>query len=342
MNTKRMTMRHNLFAAASVVTFSLALSACAATTPSANSGPDASGVSTVTLGSVGKPAMSWPLFVGQEKGIFAKHNIELENVQAQASAGVVQQLVAGSVDIATSGLADPMHAIDAGAKIKAIASIGAQAAFSIIARDGISSWDDLKGKKVIVGGPKDVTLYYFEAVAAENGLKGSDFSYVYAGATPNRFAALQSGSVDAAILSLPFNFKAVGEGGTNLGDVPDTIPGVPFQGISVNTDWADANEDVLLDFLRAYLESVTWINDESNRDEAIAILAKETGSDEKDASDTYDFYKKVDMFPADETLNEAGVDLLIKNLVENGTLTGPAKPAATYVDNSYLTKAIKG
>lgn len=299
-------------------------------------------MATVSLGSVGKPAMSWPLFVGQEKGIFAKHHIALENVQAQASAGVVQQLVAGSVDIATSGLADPMHAIDAGAKIKAIASIGAQAAFSIIAKKGISSWADLKGKKVIVGGPKDVTLYYFEAVAAEHGLKGSDFSYVYAGATPNRFAALQSGSVDAAILSLPFNFKAVGEGGTNLGDVPDTIPGVPFQGISVNTAWADANGEVLLDFLRAYLESVAWINDEANRDEAIAILAKETGSSKEDASDTYDFYKKVDMFPKDESLNEAGVDLLIKNLVANGTLTGPAKPATAYIDNSYLAKALKG
>ncbi len=47
---------------------------------------------------------------------------------------------------------------------------------------------------------------------------------IFAGATSARFSALQSGAVDAAILTPPFNFHAESAGFTNLGFTIDYVP----------------------------------------------------------------------------------------------------------------------
>ena len=97
--------------------------------------------------------------------------------------------------------------------------------YALLAKPAIKSIEDLKGKTIIIGGAKDVTRIFTERMLAPNGLKSGDYDYVFAGATSARFSALQSGAVDAAILTVPFNFYAESAGYTNLGFTFDYIPG---------------------------------------------------------------------------------------------------------------------
>ena len=68
--------------------------------------------------------------------------------------------------------------------------------------------EDIKGKLVSVGGAKDITRIFVERMLEPNGVKPGEFDMTFAGATSARFAALQAGAVDAAILTPPFNFHA--------------------------------------------------------------------------------------------------------------------------------------
>ena len=92
----------------------------------------------------------------------------------------MQQLTAGSLDLALStGLADPIRAIDKGGAI-AIVRIEMQAPpYALLAKPAIKTWSDLKGKTISIGGPKDITRIYLERMAIPNGVKPGDYDTVY-------------------------------------------------------------------------------------------------------------------------------------------------------------------
>ena len=89
--------------------------------------------------------------------------------------------------------------------------------YALLAKPEIKNIEDLKGKTIIIGGAKDITRIFTERMLEPHGLKSGDYDLVFAGATSARFAALKSGAVDAAILTVPFNFYAESAGYTNLG-----------------------------------------------------------------------------------------------------------------------------
>src|SRR5258706_5500291 len=199
---------------------------------------------TVTVGLVGAVSSThWPVYIGLTKGYYAAEDLKLDLVFIQSSAALVQQLTAGSLDIALStGLADPIRAVDKGAPI-AIVRIEIQAPpYALLAKPAIKRWPDLKGKIISIGGPKDITRIYLERMADPNGLKAGDYDTVFAGATSARFSALQSGAVDAAILLPPFNFYAESAGFTNLGLTVDYAKELPFTGTVVGRAWASAHK----------------------------------------------------------------------------------------------------
>src|SRR5262245_17962522 len=128
---------------------------------------------TVTVGMVGAVSSThWPIYIGLTQGYFAAEDLKPDLVFIQSSAALSQQLTAGSLDVALStGLADPMRAIDKGAAI-AIVRIEMQAPpYALLAKPAIKTWADLKGKTISIGGPKDITRIYLERMAGPNGLK---------------------------------------------------------------------------------------------------------------------------------------------------------------------------
>ena len=171
---------------------------------------------TVTIGTVGQASANlWPVFIGLSKGFFAAENLKADVVYVQSSAGLVQQITAGSLHICMStGLVDPLRAIGMGAPI-AIVRVEVQAPpYALLAKPAIKSFKELKGKVISLGGPKDITRIYVERMLAPHGVKPGEFDMVFAGATAARASALLAGAVDAAILLPPFNFRAAAAAST--------------------------------------------------------------------------------------------------------------------------------
>lgn len=258
----------------------------------------ASAAERIEVGTVGGPnAIPWPYYIADAKGFFADEGLAPDLNYSQSSAATMQALTAGSIVIAFSaGLADPIHAIARGAPIAIIRIEGQVGPYALLAKPAITSIKDLKGKKISVDEATGTTLMYFDKMLIANGLKQSDCDYIYAGATSQRFAALTAGAVDAAMLTMPFNFRAEAAGFRVLGLVPDYAKNLPFDGMVVNRAYAEKNRAVVKKVLAAFNRAVTWFNNDKNKDEAVDILTKLSKQSRGDVAKSYDLFQQVHFF----------------------------------------------
>jgi len=280
---------------------------------------------TVALTGTGS-ANDWPLFIAKSKGFFKDGNIEIDAYSASSTAAAMQQLAAGSSNLGSGGLTDPLRAIDKGAKI-ALLRIQAQVPpYSLWAKPGIRTFQDLRGKRIIVGGAKDITRIYFDRMVQPNGLAPRDYDLIYAGTTAARFAALFSGAVDAAILVPPFSFKAEAQRFSLVGRLSDYVKDMPFTGMAVYSEWARNHKPELIAYLRAYRRAVEWFYEDANRAEAIQILIKEAGVSSADAESTYDYLKSIQIFARDGTVGSKEIASLVQALADENDLSGAPDP----------------
>ena len=215
--------------------------------------PAARAADNVSVGTVGSASANiWPVYIGIKKGFFDAEDLKVDIVYVQSSANLVQQLAAGSLDITMStGLVDPIRAIDQNAGISIVRFEAQAPPYALVGKPRIKKLEDLKGKVISLGGPKDITRIYVERMLAPHGVKPGEFDMVFAGATSARASALLAGAVDAAILLPPFNFQAEAQGFTNLGLTVDYAPELPFSGTVVNKAWAASHQDMLKRVLSA-------------------------------------------------------------------------------------------
>jgi len=294
----------------------LALAAAVLATPAARA------ADTVEVGSVDASSTSlWPLHAAIKNGYFDAENIKVDLVFAQSNASVIQQLAAGSFNIApTAGMVDPIRAVNKGAPVALIRIVIPAPPYALLAKPAISKIEELKGKTIIIGGPKDITRIFTERMLAPHGLKPGDCDYVFAGATSARFAALKSGAVDAALLTTPFNFFAETEGYRNLGFTFEYLPKMPFAGMAVNRDWAVKNADVVRRFLDAYDKGVAWFYDPANRASAIALQLQTSKVAKEDVEKAYAFMHDKNLFERSGTVSKQSVETVIDALRDLGDL----------------------
>jgi ABC-type nitrate/sulfonate/bicarbonate transport system substrate-binding protein len=190
--------------------------------------------------------------------------------------------------------------------------------YALLAKSSIKSLQDLKGKIISVGGPKDITRLYVDRMLAAQGLKAGDYDYHYAGATTARAQALLSGAVDAAILLPPSNFQVQNQGYNDLGLAMQYAPELAFSGTVVNKAWAARSADLLKRVLAAQSKSTEYLYDSKNRTEVVNILAKVSGQKLEDVDKSYDFFTKNNFFDRTGKISRAKMTALIEALVGLG------------------------
>lgn len=287
----------------------------------------ASAAARITIATTGKgQPPEWPDFIASSKGFFADNGVSVEQIAAQSAAAAAMQVAAGSAQMSVGGMTEVILGIDHGAKLDLLRIETKVGPYSLFAKPAIKSIRDLRGKTIIVGGPKDVTLVYFERMAAANGLKPGDYDLVYAGTTPARLAALTSGSVDAAMLYPPGSFVAASKGYPNIGELSDYVKDMPFTAYAVDDAWAASNKPAIVGFLKGWRKAVDWFYDPKNRAEAVAILVKQSGQTRDNVEKTYDYYRALHIFPQDGTIDAKQLAALVQALGQMQALAHAADP----------------
>jgi NitT/TauT family transport system substrate-binding protein len=286
--------------------------------------PAADAAETVIIGTVGQgSATNWPTYIAVAKGFFEAEGIKPDFVYTPGNAPLVQQLAAGSLDVAlSSGLVDPIRAIDKGAPVAIVALEMQSPPYALLAKPSIARMADLKGKIISLGGPKDITRIFVERMLIPNGVKPGEFDMVFAGATAARFSALQSGAVDAALLLPPFNFYAESAGLRSLGLTVDYAPDLPFSGSLANRNWAAKNTATLKKLMAISEKSMAWFSDPQNRDEAIRIMVDASKLKPEDIAKAYDFLRDHKFFANAGKVSRKKLGVLISALRELGDIEG--------------------
>lgn len=296
-------------------------------------------------------ALSWsniPEIVAQGKGFYAAEGLTVDFVVSGQSAAACQQVLARAAEIGACSISDMIQAVEAsGAPIVQVAGINAQPlSYGLMAKPAIKSWSDLKGKTIMVGGPRDNTVYFIRVMARANGLKDDDYSFQYAGASSARYAALKSGAVDASILTDPFDQQGLQDGDTRIDSLVPKYVNKDNYGYYIDAarkDWAKDHADVVERFIRAELKAVSWSYDPANNQELFNLVGPKANM----TQEQFDHLYQRDVvnskaWSTDGKMTDAGVEGVLKSLVEVGSLKEPTPSPSKYYDMTYANAALKG
>src|SRR5919106_1022446 len=173
---------------------------------------------------------NWPIWVAQEKGLFAKHGIEPKITPTPGSAFQLTGLIEGRFDIAMTAI-DNLIAYREGqgeAKIVGpdlIAFMGGDNGFlRLVAVPEVRSFADLKGKTVSVDALTTGYAFVLLELLERGGLQRErDYKVERAGGVMQRFNALRKKRHAARLLLSPSEMKAEARVFTRLADASSML-----------------------------------------------------------------------------------------------------------------------
>ncbi|MBX5489754.1 MAG: ABC transporter substrate-binding protein [Chloroflexi bacterium] len=285
-------------------------------------------------------ATHWPVYIAQQKGLFAQEGLELDMTVTQTAARSIQFLVSDALDLASTSAGTMIKANEQGADLVIVSGLNNNVVYSLVAQPDVTSFAALRGKTVGVSDLADGSTVLMRKLLRANGLADGDYEIVQVGGTSERYAALKSGGVAAAMLIQPTDFRAVREGFRQLGMTSEVVTNYAFIVDIVRRDWLREHEPLLLAYLRARIAADRWLYDPANREEALAILMEATKASPEDAAATYDLLvRQFQIYSHAAEVNLSGLRTLIEAMAELGQLTPPLPDPATLVDDSYRQRA---
>ena len=311
-------MRMRVFIAA-VVVHALAVLAPASIQP-------ARAADKLTIGLIGSPDTGgWLYYIAIHEGYFAKQGIEPDFVYVPTAPGLMQQLVGGSLDVVgVDGVVEPIHALAKGAKVAILRMISGTTPYEMIAKPSINSIKDLKGKIITIGGLMDINRIYLERIMQANGIKWGEYDVVVIGNSAQRFAALQSGSVDATMLVPPTSFVAEKAGFRNLAMIKEYAGDLPMASADVMVPWAKEHEDAARRLVATLDQAAVFFYDDTKRDASIQILVDASKHDKEEVARSYDLARKIDMYAKESSVSRTDLQHLIDAMKAIGDLEGVA------------------
>jgi ABC-type nitrate/sulfonate/bicarbonate transport system substrate-binding protein len=224
------------------------------------------------------PVATWlPAWVALDKGIFAKHGLDVTLTQIQ-NLSLLPGTVGRQFEFAASTPTDLLKAVQGGLDVVASAGeaieVKSNPTTQVIVRkdSGIKSAADLKGKAIAaptLGAVIHVaTLYWLKKNGVDpNSIRGVEVPF------PNMGDQLKAGNVDAVEALEPFTGALLAAGNVSLGD-PLLAAGdeVLFPFWISDGKWARANGPAI----KAWIEALTAAEADmkANPADARAILAK--------------------------------------------------------------------
>jgi len=203
-----------------------------------------------------------PLWVMSEAKLDKKYGVDLQNIYISGGARLTQTLVAGDIDMATTGGA-VINAVLSGADLVYIALIVPTYGFSLYARPETKDVPSLKGKVVGVmtkGASSDHGLI---ALLRHNHLTpGQDVKFLYLGGVREALAALERGIVSAAVLSAPTTLLARRLGFKEVVNIATLNLPYVHNGLVTGRVMTRQQPERIKSFLRAYIASVKVTNED--------------------------------------------------------------------------------
>lgn len=274
----------------------------------------------------------WDLDTAIEKGFFREEGFAPEIITGHGALQMMQMLIAGSVDLASSQPEPIITAVERGAKeLGIIAAPADRPDWFLVARPEVKDWRDIKGKTLGFGGIRTGEYWLTRDILAQHGVTTADYSSIVVGLSTARYAALEKGSIAAAILFQPTAELAARKGFTVLAHMA-SIKSHPAIVLVVSRKWA-GTKDHGKRLAKALKKAHAWLYDSKNQNEAISILAKYTKRDRDILEEIYKLYFVTDkLYSKNGAVDAQGLARLVSLMTKNSeTGTKTALPPESYL-----------
>jgi NitT/TauT family transport system substrate-binding protein len=211
----------------------------------------------IRLGYSGTGINNYLLEMGKRQGIFRRNGVDLEVVYVNSGSLLSQGLISGTFDLAFSQGSEAMLAKLRGADVRIAAVVANRFNHVYLSAPSITSFKQLKGKKVAVSRFGSGSHFQTNLALREGGLDPEkDVTVLQIGNSGARITAILSGVVDGTIMAADFVPRAKREGFNVLADLADTKIEYPFLSLNFMGGYIDRNLKLVKALIKAMADSI--------------------------------------------------------------------------------------
>ena len=274
-----------------------------------------------------------PFVIAEEKGFFKSEGLNAISVVMQNQV-VVNGVVARQVDYGGT-FSNFVGAALSGLPVRIVMAVMDGSDHYLVTSPNVKRVEDLKGKKFGIssfgGTPHSEAIVILRKFGMN---PDKDVIFLQIGGSSSRYAALDSGSIDAAMLVPPFNKLAKKRGFNEILSFNE-IMNIPLGGLTVHTQRIKEKPEEIVKMIKAMLKGVDYIR--NNQSEMLAIMASKWGIKEADVREG--IYRDI---VGIYTRNGVAADETMKNVLQLVRETRKSKDElgiADITDWSFAKKA---
>ena len=242
-----------------------------------------------------------PITLGRDRGIFQSEGVDLQMVLV---ASTIQVTALTTGDIEFSGAQSQVMAGAArGLPVKVVGFLTIKPSFWLMAKPEIKSVAELKSKIIgitAIGSSTDTLARY---VLTKNGLTPDrEVALIGTGTTSNILTAMKAGTIDAGVLSPPFNAMATQMGYRTLAYFGDYVE-QSLSGLGTSDRLIRDRSELVRRMLNATIKSLRFI--QQRPAESAQFISKEWSLDSASANELYK--SMLPAFSKDGGMDEKGI-----------------------------------
>lgn len=239
--------------------------------------PPSAAVSTgkvvLALGTVPPDLTAHQFYYALENGFYKDEGIDVQINPVNGDLTAMRALAAGEADVAFTGIAAPLKAVEAGSRIRIISATVPQLDYLLIAQKDIPNVKSLEGRNLGISQPGAVSHQVPKLMIEAAGGDPAKVRFVSVGGSSARILALVAKKIDAAVINTSFaartakydHLHVIGDAGR---DLPDFIYALEV----VLEKTLQQKRPALQAFVTGTLRGSRWAI--SNPERAIAISRK--------------------------------------------------------------------
>src|SRR5258705_13090529 len=279
------------------------------------------------------------IYTALHRGFFKDEGIDLEIIFMPANLASTAVLN-GDVDY-NGAVTGTIGAAVQGRPMKVLLFTVAKPLLFLMGQKNIKDVKQLKGKKIAGSSPGGSATLLANQALKQIGLEpGKDVSVLQmSGNAASRYAVLESGVVDASLLSVPENIIAHEKGYNELLFLGDIVE-FPQNGFGTSDKRIRENPDEVYRMVRATLRGLQFVWDKNNQEAVTNILMKQWKiNDRKMAAEMSRQVSRV--LTKDAYVKPESVQVLIDLARESAKVTRPVS-VAEVVDYKFFDKERQG
>lgn len=270
-------------------------------------------------------SLSWfPIHLSREKGFYRAEGLEVDYVIMKPQVAM-QALIAGDVGY-TTALGSTIRAALRNLPLRVVMTIADKPLFALIARPGIGSVEELRGKLLGISSFGASTDTYARALLRRAKLApNQDVKIIALGGGMNRIAAMEAGAIDAALIEAPYNVMLERKGFRKILFVGDVIPS-PLAGLGTRLEKIQRQADEVQRLVRATLRGILYAK--NNKPDTVRSIMKWTEMDQGLAEGSYDM--ALSSWSNSGAASAQGIQIAMEEIRTELKLEAPPDPAKAF------------